>query len=202
MQKGRAIAYYSSTLCPKNVAMSTYEKEALAIVEALKRWRHYFVGQKLIIKTDHQSLKFMTDQQLHTGMQHKLMLKLLEFDFQLQYKKGKENVVADALSRKYSLNAISLVTPKWTAEVEKSYEQDPKCKVLLEKLLLAPDFSDQHDVLKGGIIRHKGRIYIGNDPELKYKLFTALHSSALGGHSGRKVSYENQENILLAWVKS
>lgn len=81
MQNGRAIAYYSSSLCPRNAALSTYEKEALAIVEALKRWRHYLVGHKLIIRTDHQSLKFMTDQKLHTGIQHKLMLKLLEFDF-------------------------------------------------------------------------------------------------------------------------
>lgn len=41
-----------------------YEKEALAIVEALKKWRRYLVGNKLIIRTDHQSLKFMTDQKL------------------------------------------------------------------------------------------------------------------------------------------
>lgn len=65
MQNGNAIAYYSSTLCPRNAAMSTYEKEALAIVEALKKWRHYLVGHKLIIRTDHQSLKFMIDQKTH-----------------------------------------------------------------------------------------------------------------------------------------
>jgi hypothetical protein len=37
MQQGRAIAYFSATLCPKNMALSTYEKEALAILEALKQ---------------------------------------------------------------------------------------------------------------------------------------------------------------------
>lgn len=58
MQNGKALAYYSAALCPRNSVMSTYEKEALAIVEALKRWRHYFLGAKLIIKTDQQSLKF------------------------------------------------------------------------------------------------------------------------------------------------
>lgn len=40
--------------------MSTYEKEALAIIEALKCWRHYFLGNSLIIRTDQQSLKFIT----------------------------------------------------------------------------------------------------------------------------------------------
>ncbi|KAE8795284.1 putative retrotransposon protein [Hordeum vulgare] len=94
MQKGRPLAYYSSTLCPKNAALSTYEKEALAIIAALNRWRHYFLGNDLIIKTDHQSLQFMTDQKITTSIQHKLMLKLLEFNFTLQYKKGKENIVA------------------------------------------------------------------------------------------------------------
>jgi hypothetical protein len=62
MQQGCPIAYFSTALCPKNAAMSTYEKEALAIIESLKRWRHYFLGSKLVIKTDQQSLKFITDQ--------------------------------------------------------------------------------------------------------------------------------------------
>lgn len=115
------------------------------------------------------------------------MIKLLEFDFTLEYKKGKDNIVADALSRKYQLNAISLVTPKWTNEVEKSYETDSKCRELLEKLLVSPNHTDQNDSLQNGLIRHKGRIYIGDDLELKNKLLNALHSSALGGHSGRKV---------------
>ena len=87
MHNGKALAYYSTALCPRNSVMSTYEKVALAIVEAFKWWRHYFLGAKLIIKTDQQSLKFITDQRLTGGIQHKLMMKLLEFDFSIQYKK-------------------------------------------------------------------------------------------------------------------
>lgn len=116
LQQGREIAYYSKALCPTNAALSTYEKEALAIIEALKRWRHYFLGNKLIIKTDQQSLKFITDQKLTEGIQHKLMMKLLEFDFTIQYKRGVLNRVADALSRKFSLNSMSQVTPVWAQD--------------------------------------------------------------------------------------
>ena len=61
MQDGQPISYYSSALCPRNAALSTYEKEALAILEALKRWRHYLLGKEVVIKTDQQSLKFITD---------------------------------------------------------------------------------------------------------------------------------------------
>lgn len=196
MQQGKPIAYYSSVLCPKNCLLSTYEKEALAMIEALKKWRHYLVGHQLIIKTDHQSLKFMTDQKVTGKIQHKLMLKLLEFDFQIQYKKGKENVAADALSRKCQLMAISFVTPKWTDDIEHSYENDPACKKILEELLVLPGHELNNNSLQGGIIRHKGGIYVGNDKALKQRLLTALHSSALGGHSGMKATYQRVKNIF------
>jgi hypothetical protein len=114
MQDGKALAYFSVALGPKNTALSTYEKEALAVLEAVKRWRHYFLGNKLIIQSDQQSLKYITDQRIAEGIQHKLMLKLLEFDFTVEYKKGRDNTAADALSRRFaSLNALSAITPTW-----------------------------------------------------------------------------------------
>lgn len=180
LQNGKAIAYYSSAFFPKNAALSTYEKEALAIIEA---WRHYFLGHKRIIRTYHQSIKFMTDQKLNNAIQHKLVLKLLEFDYQLEYKKGKANIMADALSRKYQLLVISLFTHKWIEQVKKSYLSNPKCKTLMENLLLAPNHTIISDTIQAGIIRHKGEIFVGDDIALKTKLLTALDSSALGGHS-------------------
>lgn len=62
MQSGRPISYFSKSLGIKAVGQSIYEKEALAILEALKKWRHYVLGNPLIIRTDQQSLKFMTTQ--------------------------------------------------------------------------------------------------------------------------------------------
>jgi hypothetical protein len=55
MQQGKPIAYFSRSLGVRNAATSTYDKEALAILEALKRWRYYFLDSDLIIKTDHNS---------------------------------------------------------------------------------------------------------------------------------------------------
>jgi hypothetical protein len=52
MQNGRPLAYFSKCLGPKPAAQSIYEKEAMAILEALKKWRHDFLGNKVIIKTD------------------------------------------------------------------------------------------------------------------------------------------------------
>jgi hypothetical protein len=90
MQLGKPIAYFSRTLGVRNATMSTYDKEALAILEALKRWRHYFPESDLIIKTDQKSLKYITEQKIAQGVQHKLLVKLLKFNYTIEYKNGKK----------------------------------------------------------------------------------------------------------------
>jgi hypothetical protein len=145
MQQSRPLAFFSKALGPKNCAKSVYEKEAMAILEALRKWRHYFLGNKLIIKTGQYSLKYLASQRLLEGIQHKLMLKLLEFDFSIQYKKGSENLAADALSRKYQeseqqhsctseqliCTTISVAVPTWMTEITKSYVGDQHSTKLL-----------------------------------------------------------------------
>ena len=69
MQQGRPISYLSKAFNKKNKGCSVYEKELLALVLAVTKWRHYLVGQHFIIKTDHQSLKYLLEQPLHTSLQ-------------------------------------------------------------------------------------------------------------------------------------
>jgi hypothetical protein len=189
MQRGKPIAYYNRTIGRRAAAMSTYDKEALAILEALKRWRHYFLGSELVIKTDQKSLKFITEQKVAEGIQHKLLLKLLEFNYTIEYKKGKENKAADALSRRdSSLMAITVIQPAWIEAVLASYQQDTHCHELLQRLAIALDH-DNHYTLHVGILRYINRVYIGNDPDLKIQLLGSFHASALGGHSGMVATY-------------
>lgn len=183
MQRGRPIAYYSKALGVKSVTLSTYEKEAMAILEALKKWRHYFLGSLLTIKTDKKSLKFITEQKISEGIQHKLMLKLLEFDYVVEYKKGKEIKVADALSRRNQCNAVTIVTPLWMEEIGKSYENDSHCQELLSQLVIKADPESQC-TLHFGVIRYQGRIYVGGESILRRKILESLHAPAIGGHSG------------------
>ncbi|KAL2237277.1 UNVERIFIED_CONTAM: Retrovirus-related Pol polyprotein from transposon 17.6 [Sesamum indicum] len=62
MQEGRPIAYLSKALAPKNLGLSTYEKEFLALLLAVTKWKHYLQGHHFIIKTDQKSLKHILDQ--------------------------------------------------------------------------------------------------------------------------------------------
>jgi hypothetical protein len=198
MQNSRPLAYFSKCLGPNTSAKSVYEKEAMAILEAFKKWRHYFLGNQLIIKTDQSSLKYLASQRLLEGIQHKLMLKLLEFDFQIQYKKGSENTIADALSRKYQLDscqATSLIVPTWTAEITQSYVGDAHCTKLLQDLTNDPN-SHAHFTNQSGILSYRGRFYIGSGQDLKSKVFDTFHSSVFGGHSGTRVTHHRLKQLF------
>jgi hypothetical protein len=135
-QECRPIAYFSKALSPKHMGLSIYEKEYLAILMAVEKWRHYLEQEQFIIQTDHESLKFLLDQKIHTTIQKKGLTKLLGLCYTILYRKGKENIVADALSRKHhnnapitavgELDALTSILPAWYEEVHTSYDKDPK----------------------------------------------------------------------------
>lgn len=94
MQQGRPIAYFSKGLAPKHQGYSTYEKELLAIVKATEKWHSYLQGHHCIIRTDHQSLKYLLEQRMTTLLQQKWLAKLLGLDYEIVYKKGRDNTAA------------------------------------------------------------------------------------------------------------
>jgi hypothetical protein len=79
---------------------STYEKEMLAIMEAIRMWHPYLLGRRFVIQTDQRSLKYLLEQRITTPEQQKWVAKLLGYDYEIQYRPGRENYVADALSRR------------------------------------------------------------------------------------------------------
>jgi hypothetical protein len=85
----------------------------LAILHALDLWSPYLLGQRFQIKTDHQSLTYFLEQQISSLEQQKWVTKLFGYDYEIVYKKDKENVVVDAVSRKYedegSLFSLSFI---------------------------------------------------------------------------------------------
>jgi len=87
-----------------------------------------------VIKTNHESLKFLLQQRLNTHLQQKGMTKLMGLDYSIQYRKGKENKAVDALSWCFEGGqtvALTVVIPDWCQEVSASYEADGTTKELL-----------------------------------------------------------------------
>jgi hypothetical protein len=73
----------------------------------VERWRTYLQRTAFVIKTDHHSLCYLDDQNLQTPLQRKAMSKLMGLQFKIVYRKGANNLAADALSRFCHLMAIS-----------------------------------------------------------------------------------------------
>jgi hypothetical protein len=78
MQDGHPVAYLSKPLSTQNQALSTYEKECMAILMAIDKWRPYSQYKEFFIKIDHKSLLYLTEQRAHTKLQHKALLKLMD----------------------------------------------------------------------------------------------------------------------------
>ena len=99
-QMGRPIAYFSKAIKGECLSYSAYEKELLALVLAVKKWRPYLLGQKFVVKTDQKSLKFLLEQKIGTPMQQQWATKIFGYNFSSEYISGSSNTVADALSRR------------------------------------------------------------------------------------------------------
>jgi hypothetical protein len=180
------------------VGYSTYEKELLAIVLAVQHWKCYLLGVRFIILTDQESIKYFAEQKLTTILQQRWSAKLLGFEFEIRYRRGKENLAADALSRRFAEGEISTITitqPKWHNDVLASYIGDDEMQTLIKKLEVDPN-SVSHYHLIGPLVRYKDRIAVGNSKEHKLKLIEMVHASADGGHSGNLGTYRKLKNYF------
>lgn len=200
MQDQHPLAFLSKPLSTAHQQLSIYEKEFLALIMAVERWRPYLQRGEFIVKTDHHSLSYLEDQTLQSPLQRKAMARLMGLQFKIVYRQGAENLAADALSRighLMSIQARSEVQPAWMQEVVNSYVTDPDAQERLAQLAISSP--DEHGYeLTQGLIRFRGRIWLGANSALQTKLIAALHSSAVGGHSGVQATYQRIKR-LFAW---
>ena len=102
-QAGRPVAFFSRTLSPCEQRHSAVEKEAYAIVESLRHWRHYLLGRQFQLMTDQKSVAFMFDTTHSSKIKNEKIcrwrLELSCFRYDIVYRPGVENAAADALSR-------------------------------------------------------------------------------------------------------
>jgi hypothetical protein len=111
-----------------------------------------------------------------------------------------DNPAADALSRQPDQPALMVVfttTPKWLEIIVEGYQQYDHSKQLLAELALTGT-NDKGFSLVDGIIKYKGRIWLGVHKDAHNAVLLALHSSGLGGHSGITATYQKIK-ALFAW---
>nr|AAM15062.1 putative retroelement integrase [Arabidopsis thaliana] len=124
MQDQKLIAFFSEKLGGATLNYPTYDKELYALVRALQRWQHYLWPKVFVIHTDHESLKHLKGQQ-KLNKRHARWVEFIEtFAYVIKYKKGKDNVVADALSQRYTLLSTLNVKLMGFEQIKEVYETD------------------------------------------------------------------------------
>jgi len=148
-------AYYSEAFKGKSTLLSTYDKEMLAVVKAVRKWRPYLLDRSFVIKTDRRSLKYLSEQRLTTPSQARWLQKIIWFDYTIQYRKGKENQGADALSRvvAFQFHALSLPIADWWKILHQEVLEQPYYNTLLTNQSL-------NCVQRDGIWMQSGRVHL------------------------------------------
>ncbi|GAB1598560.1 hypothetical protein Ahia01_000133100, partial [Argonauta hians] len=110
-QAGRPVAFFSRTLTPTERKHASVEKEACAIVEAIKKWSHYLSARRFTIVTDQQAVHYMFHSQrlgkIKNDKIQRWRMELGCYDYDIMYRPGKNNIPADALSRAHCGAVVS-----------------------------------------------------------------------------------------------
>jgi hypothetical protein len=217
MQEGHVIAYASRQLRKHELNYPTHDLELAAVVHALKIWRHYIMGTKCQVYTDHKSLKYIFTQKDLNLRQLRWLELIKDYDLEIHYHPGKANSVADALSRKEHVHSAFVVqlpdelakdferlnlgivthTEGVTIELEPTLEQEIRkgqigdAKIQEIKDLITegrvPEFTEDEQ----GTIWFKDRICVQEIDSLRETILKEAHDSDYSIHPGSTKMYQD-----------
>ncbi|KAA0050169.1 Ty3/gypsy retrotransposon protein [Cucumis melo var. makuwa] len=193
VQDKRPVAYYSHTLALRDRGRPVYERELMAIVLAVQRWRPYLLIGRFRVKTDQKALKFLLDQRIIQPQYQKWIAKLLGYSFEVVYKPGVENRAADALSRKpeeVQLFGLSIPITVDLDVIKREVFQDSKYKEIIRQLEQGEELQVNSYSLQKGLLMYKNRLVIVQQSSLIPVILETFHNSAVGGHSGFLRTYK------------
>lgn len=132
---------------------------------AVQKWRPYLLGRKFLVRTDQSSLKFILEQRLVAVEYQKLLTKFLGYDFDIAYKPGVENKVADALSRlpnALEFAVVSVIGRLNTRLIIDQQKYEVKLNSIRNKIERGEEVPSGYS-LKGEVLYFKGCIVLPED---------------------------------------
>jgi hypothetical protein len=182
------IAFMSHKMNAAERNYPVHEQELLAVVHALREWRHYLHGAEFEVVTDHMSLKHFLSQPRLSARQARWSEFMQEFTMKITHRPGRLNNAADALSRRPDHaelhSMITVQSSSFMDEIQKCYADDEELK---EELKNNPRWRKAED---GFIYINRERIYVPNDKTIRTMLLKEYHDVPLSGHVGMSKVYE------------
>nr|CAD1820506.1 unnamed protein product [Ananas comosus var. bracteatus] len=180
-QEGKPLAFFSEKLNNSRQNYSTYDKEFYAIVRALEHWRHYLISKEFVLFSDHEALKYIHGQHKLNRRHAKWVEFLQTYTFHIKHKAGKQNQVADALSRRHTLLSTMQVQVLGFEVLKELYEDDS---------YFGNVWKDCSNGSHNKFILHDGYLFKGNllcipQCSLRYFIIKEAHEGGLSGHFGR-----------------
>jgi hypothetical protein len=190
MQDGRVIAYASRQLRKHEVNYPMHDLELATVVHDLKIWRHYLLDNVCNIFIDHKSLKYIFTQSELNMRQRRWLELIKDYNLNVHCHLGKENLVADALSRKsHSLavqplfeDGFNLLHSTVLHNIQISYTLESKIiegqktdkGIFHIKEKMKKELTKHFRVDEQGVLWFKDRLVVPKDRELKNKLMMKL----------------------------
>jgi ribonuclease HI len=219
MQDGQVVLYASHQLRKHEENYPTHDFELVAVVHALKIWRHYLIGHRCEIYSDHKSLKYIFTRTDLNQRQRGWLELIKEYDITINYHPGKANVIADTLSHKKYCNAtlarrmrpklrqeirylnlvivneatiVVEVEPMLEAEIKKAQLEDEKLKEIrqLIKENKTSDFTEDGN----GTLWLGKHICVPNMKPIRELILQGAHDSAYSIHPGSTKMYKDLKN--------
>jgi hypothetical protein len=217
MQDGHVVAYASRQLRKHEAHYLTHDLELAVVIHALKIWRHYLMGKRCEIYTDHMSLKYIFTQSNLNLRQRRWLELIKDYDLRINYHPGKANVLADALSQRSHVSQLVVdsmlfelceefdklnlrivantkaiemeVGSSLLQEIQRGQLEAEKVEEIKHNIReeKSPGFSEDDE----GVLWYKGRICVPNVKELKDKILCEAHEFAYSIHlRGNKMYHD------------
>jgi hypothetical protein len=195
-ETARPVAFELTQLKPAEKNYPVHEKELLAIVQALKKWRSDLLGGPIFVYTDHRTLENFNTQCDLSRQQLRWQEYLSQYDISMVYIRGEDNTVADTLSRlppdsfddeKTASRTVSAVLKIHSddvvlAEIKKGYGEDAFCRKIMEGKSTIPGVTEANGLWYVG-----DRLLIPHSGNLRETLFRLAHDAS--GHFGADKCY-------------
>lgn len=190
VQAGHPVAYESRKFKDAETRYSAHEKEMTAVIHCLEVWRHYLLGTKFKIVTDNVANTYFKTQRKLTPKQARWQEYLAEFDFDWEHRPGRQNQVADALSRQANQEFVAAVATMQTDMTERIREAAQTDAAYAKLMRDVTSGLVRRFWIQDGLLRAQGgRLVVPKNEALRRDLLKESHDSRWAGHPGMERMY-------------